>query len=130
MMARASRTQLVVAIQYLSLQHRSLLVAADTRMSSKDRGYACAAESRLCDGAVDRVESIVMDAGIRRRRAGGESTPASIRGINVGGKYQVGSRRVEPTKRLAAAVQRLLHITDVATRAGVGRGRHTQPRAA
>jgi hypothetical protein len=60
-----------------------------------------------------------MDPGIRRRLAI-DSLPASVdSGINV--EYQVGTRRVEPTERLAAAVQRLLHITDAATRAGVGR---------
>jgi hypothetical protein len=90
--ARANSAQLVEAIQYLSLHHRSLLVAADTRMPSKDRAYACAPESRLYDGAVDRVESIVMDAGIRRRLTSDESTPSVDSGINVGGEYQVGSR--------------------------------------
>jgi hypothetical protein len=36
MMARANRNAVVVAIQYLSLRHRSLLVAADIRMSSTE----------------------------------------------------------------------------------------------
>ena len=84
MMTRANRAQLVVAIQYLSLQHRSLLVAAGTRMSSNDRGYACAAESRLCDGAVDRDKSIVMDARITAQLASDKSPPASIRGSMSG----------------------------------------------
>ena len=41
-------------------------------------------------GVIDRVELIVMDAGIRRRLASNSLPPASIRGI----KYQVGSGRV------------------------------------
>ena len=83
MMARANRPQSVAAIQYLSLQHRSLPSLLTPECHSRRRIRRRSRVAIVRRGCY-RVESIVMDAGIAANSPAASLALASNSGINVG----------------------------------------------